>query len=82
MPITTTSSMMRGGSLSTKKRCWECNEPAPAFIVEPASQHFLCGACAADFGLEIPVEPSSEAIGTIEYPDGKVEMRPEDESEA
>jgi recombinational DNA repair protein (RecF pathway) len=75
MPITTTGSMMKGGSLSSKKRCWDCNQTATAFIAHPASGNFLCATCAEEYGLEIPVEPSSDAIGTIEYADGRTEMR-------
>lgn len=66
---------MKGGSLSGKERCWDCGKHAPAFIRHPASQNYFCAACAANHGLDLPVEPSTEGIGTIEYPDGRVEKR-------
>jgi len=66
MPITTTDSMRQGGALSSKVRCWDCNEAAPAFIFESDSGHPICGDCAQAKGISFPIEPSSDPIGTIE----------------
>ena len=66
MGITTTGSMTKGGGLNTKVRCWDCNAAAPAFLIESDSGHEICGDCAMEKGLGMPVVPSSDPIGTIE----------------
>jgi len=58
--------MKRGGSLSTKIKCWDCNTPAVAFLIESTSGNQICLACAQSKGLDLPIVASDEEIGTIE----------------
>jgi hypothetical protein len=63
--ITTSSSAKSGHSLSQKQLCWDCGKHSAFFMVHPGYGYGLCGDCAKSEGLDVPIEPSDEEIGTI-----------------